>query len=129
MKVKEKTDVFIVENSKMFSSWIESELKKIENLNLIGIAQDMKLGLNAILKMNPQIVILDLFLDEGSGLTILQTIREFGLPIKIIVFTNYTFYKAECIKLGSDHFFDKSKEFDEMISTVKLLSEEYLNNF
>jgi DNA-binding NarL/FixJ family response regulator len=129
MKVKEKTNVFIVENSKMFSSWIESELKKIESLNLIGIAQDMKLGLNSILEMNPQIIILDLFLDEGSGLRILQTIREHGLPIKIIVFTNYTFYKAECEKLGSDYFFDKSKEFDEMVSTVKLLSEEYLNKY
>ena len=124
MKIKNKTDIFVIENSPIFSSWIESEIKKIDALNLIGFAKDIRTGLNIILKSNPKIVILDLFLDDGSGLKILRTIKENKLPIKVIVFTNFNFYKSECLTLGSDYFFDKSNDFEELIRTVKILSEE-----
>ncbi len=122
-----KTNVFIVEDSLMFSTWLKSELKKNEQLNLIGIAGSVQQGLNSILKFKPQIVILDLFLEDGSGFKILQTIRELELPIKVIVFTNFNYYRNECKKLGCDYFFDKSKEFEELISTLKLLCKYNIN--
>ncbi len=108
----------------MFSSWIESEIKKIESLNIVGCARNVKNGIKLILKLTPKIIVLDLFLDNGSSLKILRAIKEIGLPIKIIVFSNFDFFKKECMALGSDYFFDKSNEFEDFISTIKQMSEE-----
>ncbi len=118
---KEKNKVLIIENSKEFSSWIESEFRNIENLESIGIAETLEMGMALIEETKPEILILDLVLSDGSGLRLLKQIRELQLPIKIIVFTNYNFYRKECTRLGSDYFYDKSNEFDEMINTVKTL--------
>ena len=49
------------------------------------------------------------------------------LPIKIIVFTNFSYYKKECLKMGCDYFFDKSKDFEEMINTVDVISKKMLS--
>jgi len=125
MTDKKNTNIVIIENSEEFSSWIETEIQNIENANIAGKADSVKSGHNLILETSPQIVILDLLLDDGSGMLILKKIRGLNLPIKIIVFTNYNFYKQECVKFGSDYFYDKSNEFEEMISTVKILC----NNF
>ena len=118
---KEKNKVLIIENSSEFSSWIESEFKKIDNLKTIGIVGTLELGEILIKEEKPQLLILDLVLTDGSGLNLLKHLRELQLPITIIVFSNYNFYKKECEKLGSDYFYDKSNEFDEMINTVKSL--------
>lgn len=118
---KEKIKVIIIENSKEFASWIESEFNKIENLETIGTVNTIELGEIFISENNPQILILDLVLSDGSGLTLLKHLRDLKIPIKIIVFTNYNFYRKECQLLGSDYFFDKSNEFDEMVKTVKSL--------
>ena len=121
MTDKDKIKVAIIENSKEFSSWIESEFKKIDNLKTVGIVGTLELGEILIEEEKPHLLILDLVLTDGSGLRLLKHLRELQLPITIIVFSNYNFYRKECKKLGSDYFYDKSNEFDEMISTVKLL--------
>lgn len=120
--VEEKLNILIIENSIVFSNWIKTELESVEDANIIGIEKKSQDGLQAVLKNIPQIVILDLFLDGGSGLSILQSIRRLDLPVKVIVFTNHSFYRNECARLGSDYFFDKSKDFEEMIKTIRVLA-------
>jgi DNA-binding NarL/FixJ family response regulator len=115
-------DVLIVENSEEFSSWIVSEFENIQNLRILGTVTSVQDGYKILKKNVPNILILDLVLSDGSGIKLLKKIREMDLPIKVIVFTNYNFYRKECLKHGSDYFFDKSSEFEEMISTVKFLS-------
>jgi DNA-binding NarL/FixJ family response regulator len=117
-------DVLIVENSDEFSSWIITEFNKINNVRVAGTVSSVHEGYRFIKKQIPTIVILDLVLSDGSGIKLLKKIREIDLPIIVIVFTNYNFYRKECIKYGSDYFFDKSNEFEDMVNTVRAICGE-----
>ena len=119
----EEAKILIVENSEEFTEWMETELGKINSVNIVGKTDTIQMGQILLSQTNPNILILDLVLSDGSGLKLLKSIRERKLPLTVIVFTNYSFYRKECKIIGSDYFYDKSNEFEQMISTVKELSE------
>jgi two-component system OmpR family response regulator len=67
-----------------------------------------------------QLAIIDLFLQRGSGLQLIQQMgaRESGQ--KIVVFSNYVnaAMRKRCAQLGVDAVFDKSTEIDALVDYV-----------
>jgi DNA-binding NarL/FixJ family response regulator len=63
--------------------------------------------------MLPDIVILDLNLQPGSGIAVLKNIKKHHADIKVMVLTNCTdeFYVNACKRANADYFFDKSFQF------------------
>ncbi len=61
-----------------------------------------------------QLLIVDLFLKEGSGLGVLRHCRNRLPRQRAVVLSNYVNadIRARCIALGADAVFDKSKELD-----------------
>ena len=61
-----------------------------------------------------QLMIVDLFLREGSGLGVLRFTRERGPEQRMVVLSNYvnTDVRTRCMALGADAVFDKSRELD-----------------
>lgn len=62
-------------------------------------------------------VIVDLFLKQGSGLHLAQRIRRMRPNQKIVVFSNYInpSIRKRCAQLGVDAVFDKSTEIDSLV--------------
>jgi two-component system OmpR family response regulator len=63
------------------------------------------------------LVIVDLFLKEGSGLGVLQACRDRGSVQRVVVLSNYATndMRKRCAQLGADSVFDKSNEIDALI--------------
>jgi DNA-binding NarL/FixJ family response regulator len=63
------------------------------------------------------LVIVDLFLKQGSGIHLAQTIRRSRPTQKIVVFSNYinASVRKRCAQLGVDAVFDKSTEIDSLV--------------
>jgi two-component system OmpR family response regulator len=59
----------------------------------------------------------DLFLQDGSGLRVLQSVRRARDSQKVIVFSNYVTpqVRKRCAQLGADAVFDKSTEIDALV--------------
>lgn len=113
-----KVNVLVIENSEEFSNWIVINLRKNKDLNVYGNVKTKKLGLEKLRELQPDVIILDLELDDGSGFEIIKEIKYKSLPIKIIVFSNHYIFREQCLKMECDFFFDKSNEFEEMINSV-----------
>jgi len=62
-------------------------------------------------------VIVDLFLKQGSGMHLAQRIRRKRPNQKIVVFSNYinSSVRKRCAQLGVDAVFDKSTEIDSLV--------------
>lgn len=60
--------------------------------------------------MKPEIVILDIALPDGSGISLLRKFREKSKSVKIIIWTSYASseFRSSCLDLGADSFFEKS---------------------
>jgi two-component system OmpR family response regulator len=72
------------------------------------------------LEQNPQdwdLVVVDLFLQRGSGIRLVQRVRRGSASQKIIVFSNYVnaSVRKRCAQLGVDAVFDKSTEIDFLV--------------
>jgi two-component system OmpR family response regulator len=63
------------------------------------------------------LVIVDLFLKQGSGIHLAQCIQRCRTSQKIVVFSNYinASVRKRCAQIGVDAVFDKSTEIDALV--------------
>jgi two-component system, OmpR family, response regulator len=63
------------------------------------------------------LLIVDLFLKQGSGIHLAQYITNRGPNQKVVVFSNYVnaSIRKRCAQLGVDAVFDKSTEIDSLV--------------
>lgn len=63
------------------------------------------------------LVIVDLFLKQGSGMHLAQCIQRGRPTQKIVVFSNYinASVRKRCAQIGVDAVFDKSTEIDALV--------------
>ncbi|HWI83804.1 response regulator transcription factor [Ramlibacter sp.] len=63
------------------------------------------------------LVIVDLFLKQGSGIHLAERIRRSRPTQKIVVFSNYInpSVRKRCAQIGVDAVFDKSTEIDALV--------------
>ena len=102
-------------------------LADLENIEVIGQAQDALEAIESIPKLNPQVVILDIRMPRGSGLDVLKAVKKNKDSPKIIIFTNYPYpqYRKKCLEAGADYFFDKHTEFEKLFEVLKQLAHSH----
>ena len=63
------------------------------------------------------LVIVDLFLKQGSGLGVLEACQDRGRGQRVVVLSNYATadMRKRCAQLGADAVFDKSNEIDALV--------------
>jgi YesN/AraC family two-component response regulator len=104
--------VLLVEDAPRVLRALEAIIAEIDGLVMAGCAMDVPQGLEAIRKMKPDIVILDIQLPGGSGLDLLKALRSHEPRTQVaIVFSGVgATYRRTCLEMGSDFFFDKPLE-------------------
>lgn len=112
--------VFIVEDSDVVRMHLQSMLADIPGVELAGYAVDELGAIERISKLLPDVVTLDLSLQTGSGLVVLEYIKKHHAAIKVIVLTNYVdqFYTDNCKRSGADCVFDKTFQFTRVRSVL-----------
>lgn len=103
-------NIFIVENSVAARISLQSALSDMPEVNVVGHALNESGAIQCIGALLPDVVVLDLGLQSGSGVGVLEHIKKHHATIKVIVFTHYIdeFCIDRCKRAGADYFFDKS---------------------
>ena len=106
-------NVFIVEDSAVMRENLKTMLSDFSNVEIVGHAADESGAIEQIDASLPDVVILDLNLESGSGINVLKNVKNHHPEIKVIVLTNYTddHYAEACRRANADYFFDKSFQF------------------
>ncbi|HEY2255154.1 MAG TPA: response regulator transcription factor [Variovorax sp.] len=73
------------------------------------------------------VAIVDLFLDQGNGLGVLDACRQRATHQKMVVLSNYATpdMRERSRALGADAFFDKSAEIDQLLDYCEGLSRQF----
>ncbi len=102
----------VVEDSELIRTQLERILALQPRIRIAGSAGDEESAVDLILAERPDAVLLDLALSPGSGVRVLQRIREAGSGARVLVLTNNASeaLRASCEALGISGFFDKSRE-------------------
>jgi DNA-binding NarL/FixJ family response regulator len=106
-------NVFIVDDSETVRESLRDMLSEFHDVNIVGYSADEADAIEHINSILPDVVILDLNLHTGSGITVLKNIKKHHPKIKVMVLTNCNdeFYADACKRANADYFFDKSFQF------------------
>ncbi len=119
--------IVTIDDSSIVAERLKYILNEIENVEILGNAHSASTALSLIYKEEPNIVILDINLEEDvseeNGMTLLVLLRKQYPKLKIIVFTNLSelHYRITCLANGANYFFDKSNDFTKISDTLKKL--------
>jgi len=112
---------FIVENSPVIRENLAGTLEELANVEVIGSAGDEESAVHWMSRESARqadVVIVDIFLNSGTGLGVLRAAQRLGVPARRIVLTNYATddVRRRCATLGAERVFDKCRELDELIT-------------
>jgi two-component system OmpR family response regulator len=117
--------VFLVEDSAAIRERLIETISSIEHVQVAGHAETEAAAIAALQAEPCDAVVLDLQLRQGHGFNVLKALRSDPNTARTIVFvlTNHATpqYFARSIELGADHFFDKSREYDQLCAALEEL--------
>ena len=89
-------------------------------MTVVGHAETPQYAIEGILAIHPDVVVLDVQLDGGSGLQVLRAVRRVAPGIAFVVFSNHSdpAYRKRYLDEGAHAFLDKSTEFDQLARAV-----------
>lgn len=121
--------VFIADDSAVVRKRLSEMISRIAGVEVVGEAQDAHTTIESILKLEPDVVILDIRMPGGNGITVLEKIKKTSFNTVVIMVTNYPYpqYREKCMELGADYFFDKSSEFEKIKELLKQLIQDSHN--
>ncbi len=116
-----KIKTFIADDSLLVRERLETMLDELTGVEIVGQADNVTEATNAIRRLQPDVVILDIHMPDGSGIDVLRNIKRDGAGPMVIILTNYPFsgYRQKCLDAGADFFLDKSTEFDQIPDLIK----------
>lgn len=115
--------VLIADDSEVFVQRLLRALGEIGGVEIVARARTGAEAMQAVRNLNPEIVILDIRMPQGSGIDVLESMKREKLSPITIVLTNfaYTQYRKKCLQLGARFFFDKSAEFAKVGEALRQL--------
>jgi len=116
----------LVEDSKTIRDNLVPAMAELADVEVVSIAETVFEALAAFETHGDawDLAVVDLFLKEGSGLTVIRACQGRAAHQHVVVLTNYPTpeIRRRCLALGADGVFDKSTEleaFFEVCSTFE----------
>ena len=110
---------YIVEDSPVIRESLIATLEELGPVAVVGTAEDEATAVRWLTRASNEfdLVIVDLFLKQGSGLGVLKAAHALRPRRYMVVLSNYATkdMRRKCLELGADRVFDKSNEIDALI--------------
>ena len=111
-------NTYVVEDNATIRENLIATLEELAPVQALGWAEterDARAWLSA--NASWDLVIVDLFLKQGSGLGVLEALQQRGRNQRAIVLSNYATadMRKQCAQLGADAVFDKSNEIEALV--------------
>lgn len=118
---------YIVEDSELFRNRLVLLLEEIDGLEIVGLAGSIKAATENIFRLQPDVMLVDINLPDGSGLDILTKTQACGLKIIPIIMTldPRPEHRNLAMERGAVFFFDKTKELWKIpAALVQMIAEQ-----
>lgn len=114
--------LFIADDSAPVAEMLTELLTAGGHVEVVGVGDSEAGAIEAITRIRPDAVVLDLQLGAGSGTNVLRAVRANAAlaDTRVIVMSNHASpqLKAGCLELGADDYFDKAKELPALTRRI-----------
>ncbi len=123
---KDKIKILIVEDHMVARMGIAIVVENTPQFELLGQAQDGQEGVNLALKLNPDVILMDIGLPKIDGIEATRRIKEAGLNSSVLMFTsrdsNEDVFAA--LKAGADGYIMKGSNEQTLINAIEAVSQK-----
>lgn len=123
-------NVLLADDHMMVREGIHQLLELEDNINVVGEAGDGVECIDAIYKLKPDVVILDINMPKMDGIAVLKTIREKNIPCKIIVLTFYNEIGIvqDAVECGANGYILKESDSTLLVKAINVVTsgEKYI---
>lgn len=116
--------LLVSDDSTYVRQHLVSMLSKLPKVEVIGEAENIAETIEAVQELEPDAIILDIHMPDGSGIDVLKYVKQHVPETIVIMLTNHAnaIYKRACLKAGANYFFDKSTEFERAAEVLAEIS-------
>ncbi|MHA6165887.1 two-component system response regulator YvfU [Bacillus mojavensis] len=113
--------LFIAEDQRMLLGALGSLLDLEEDMKVIGQALNGEEALRAILKLEPDVCIMDIEMPVYSGLEVAEELMKKGCKSKVIILTTFARpgYFERAVKAGVHGYLLKDGEIDDLADAIR----------
>lgn len=118
--------IFLVEDSKAVRERLLAMIAEIGGMEVVGQSDNASDAVNGILRSQPDVVLLDVTLAEGSGIEVMSRSKAHRADIRVIMMTSHPYaqYREQCLAAGATYFFNKNHEFQEIRKALEWMKLE-----
>ena len=116
-----KRNVLIVDDHPLLRDGLSKVINQQADLAVCGEAADARAGLATVAKCRPDVAIVDLSLDEGSGLDLIKDLhaRNSRLPILVLSMHHENLYAERAVRAGARGYVMKREPVATVIAAVR----------
>lgn len=116
--------VLLVEDSEFIRQQFLRLFDEVPGVTVVGYADREDDAVAAIAALKPDVALIDLNLQGGSGMHVLSRARKDGYTGKLFVLSSRDpdFYRALCERHGADGFYDKAHEQGQLLADLQALA-------
>lgn len=113
--------LLIADDSELLRKNLRKLLSDVKGISEVYESASVADTLQQLAKVQPDILLLDIQMPDGSGFDVLRT--KTTTPKLIIVLTNFPTEsnRRKSMSLGADYFLDKSNEYEKLIGMFENL--------
>lgn len=117
--------VLIVEDDPMMQLGLEQSLARCSDITVVGRADDGYLGVEAALKLKPDLVVMDIGLPRLDGIAATQQIKAALPNVRVVMLTSHTAENEiiAALSSGADAYCVKGASIDRLLTAIAAAQE------
>ncbi len=114
--------VLLVDDEHMVCAYLRTILGAAPDITVVGEAHDGAEAVEAVLRLRPDVVLVDLRMPEVDGLAALDRITRLEAPPKVVALTTFDVdsYVLRAMRAGAAGFLLKSTAPDDLVALVRV---------
>jgi DNA-binding NarL/FixJ family response regulator len=114
------TITILIDDSEVVASRLGSLLKANPAINFAGRAKNIREGYSLIEKINPQVVIINSRLPDGTAISMIANLKQKYPDLQIVILSNENneYYKTKCLQMGATRVLDRSSDLPDIIDII-----------
>lgn len=115
-------NVLLVDDEHLVCAHLRTILSVAPDITVVGEAHDGAEAVEAVLRLRPDVVLLDLRMPEVDGLAALDRITRVDSPPKVVALTTFDIdsYVLRAMRAGAAGFLLKSTAPDDLVALVRV---------
>jgi DNA-binding NarL/FixJ family response regulator len=128
----EAKKIFLIDDHPVVRQGLKQLIGQEPDMTVCGEAEDPNEALEGLAETRPDLVILDLSMNNGDGIGFIKSIRQKYPDMAVLVLTMHdeTFFAERALRAGASGFLTKQEASDKVLAAVRTLlaGDMYVSN-